>query len=246
MSNMTGSSQSFSLNRQVIYFIICVLGMVSIVNFWWITSSCAATEEDDDKTDFGLFMPAKVAVETTIADALKNQTTLGMTRWDVSDEELWCIVTDGSKFFSGRWLPSRHLRFYKKVEDKLILEYEYETMDRFSSFYSMEELGGRLLTVWDGGNSRHFVIFAVVGKTLKVVLMTGSKALPEIVYPDNDGTAEILIWGRSYEVVANAEKNIQSVKWQVASIYKWDDNRYVLVKTVPWLSRLNALQKPSQ
>jgi len=241
-----------SPDRRVLYFIICLLGMIGAIIFSRTVSSYAVTEDDDDKTEFGLLMPAQETAETTIANIFKNDTILGVNRWAARDEEFLCIVTDGRKFFSGRWLPSRHLRFYKKAGDKLILEYEYETMDRLTSLYSMEEPGGRLLTVWSDGNVHHIVAFAVVEKTLKVVLMAGSQALPEIVDLDNDGVAEILIWGRSVEVGTRAEGNIRSVinenrnfKWQVAFIYKWNDNSYTLVKIVPWLSRLNALQKTS-
>jgi len=218
--------------------------MTSTISFGKIGSAYASME-DNDRTDFGLLMPAKEVVETTLVDILKNQTILGITRWAAGDGELWCIVTDGRKFFSGRWLPSRHLLFYKKAGDKLILSYEYETMDRFSSCYSMEESGGKLLTVWDSGDTHHIVIFAIVEKTPKVVLMTGSKALPEIVDLDNDGIAEILIWSRSYEVGTSAEGNIRGYKWQAAYIYKWDGNSFTMVKTVPWQTRLNALQKTS-
>ncbi|HYA88781.1 MAG TPA: hypothetical protein VEI57_17190 [Nitrospirota bacterium] len=240
---MTQKRSGFLLNSKMLY-IICLLGMISAISFVRVGSSYAATE-DNDRTDFGLLMPAKEVVETTLVDILKNQTALGITRWVAGDGELWCLVTDGRKFFSGRWLPSRRLLFYKKAGDKLILNYEYETMDRFSSCYVMEESGGRLLTVWDSGGTHHIVIFAVVEKTLKVVLMTGSKAFPEIADLDNDGVAEILIWGRSYEVGTSAEGNIQGYKWQSAYIYKWDGSSYTMVRTVPWQTRLNALQKTS-
>ncbi len=251
MNSVTESRLGFFLNRKVLYFIICLLGMISATIFYRTTNSCAAAADDDD-ADFGIFMPVQHTIETTIADISKNETILGMTRWDVNDEELLCITTDGRKFFSGHWMPSRHLRFYKEAGAKLIPKYEYETMDRFSSSYSMEEPGGRLLTVWNGSNVYHIVIFAVVGKTLKVALMTGSKALPEIANLDNDGVADILIWGRCFEVDAKTKGSIRSVVdkgrrfiWQSASIYKWDDNSYVLIKKVPWLTRLTALQNTS-
>src|SRR5271169_1767429 len=221
--------------------IICLFIAISIASFAKIAIVFA--DSDDDKTDFGSIVPYYDTADTTFASIKQNEKIITASEWHSGDQDFFCIVIDKRQFFSGRYYPMRHLLFYKKSGDKLSLQYSYETMDQLSSLTQID--GGRLLSVWGGTHDYHSVIIADINKMPKVVFMMASKVLPEIADIDHDGVNEILIWSGAYADYTKTEinnNNENSLKWQTASIYKWNGSTYSLVKSVPWSERLDAIQ----
>ena len=185
--------------------------------------------------------------ETFLPKILGKETVLAMNEWNFLEgeklKEFLCVVTSYRKSFEGGTLPGRKLSFYKKIDDKLIKKYKYETGDSFLTMYPLSEINGNLLTIWGGGSAYHFNVFSLKDNEIRIVLEAGSKALPEIADIDNDGEYEILIWAGNFEVLKTKENTELSFfekkrifKWQTADIYK-------LIKTVPWENRFTALKK---
>lgn len=106
--------------------------------------------------------------------------------------------------------------------------------------------GFMIVTRGGAGNNYRLIILADVKGVIKPVINLigsgGDKKLPEFVDLDNDGYQEIIHTPDWWKYYGNEKLAFRSLK---AEIWKWDPRklRYVLVKKVPWLHRLDALRR---
>jgi hypothetical protein len=106
--------------------------------------------------------------------------------------------------------------------------------------------GFMIVTRGGAGNNYRLIILADVKGVIKPVINLigsgGEKKLPEFVDLDNDGYQEIIHTPDWWKYYGNEKLAFRNLK---AEIWKWDPikSRYVLMKKVPWLHRLDALRK---
>ena len=166
----------------------------------------------------------------TLCDIINKESVLTIHQWDVDDRKILCIVTSHSKKIDNEAIPFERLSFYEKTTDSLTKIDSVDEMG-FSGIYPLYD--GNLMSIWAGGSAYHVKVFSAVDKgKIKVVLEEGVKSMPEVADRDNDGIPEILFSSGS-----TFSKNSRTIEPESTKIYRWENNAYKLIKTVPWKSR---------
>lgn len=167
---------------------------------------------------------------------LEQENILAQIYWTVSNHTYLCVVTFHETESQGITVPHRRLSVFQKVGGNLEKIYDFEPGDIFLSMYPLAE-DGNLMTVWVSGSAYRLYVFSAVEDTIRIVLEEGTKMMPEIVDIDNDGHNEILVSTGSHLL----NKQVDSVLSYPSQtkIYKWRGDSYQLLRTTPWLIRLN-------
>jgi hypothetical protein len=168
----------------------------------------------------------------------ERERVIFLAMWKVDlDSEVMCEITETLES-SPEKLPERRLAFYRKGQGEKI--YEFVTPDHPLNAFPTGEVGGRFFTSWTGGSAHHFYVFAYVKGTVKKVLESDSKLMPEFLF-DKDGNEFILITHTIRET--DPKTGEDKLAPNTTEIFEWVMNEYRHLKTVPWRSRLELMKK---
>ncbi len=168
---------------------------------------------------------------SSIFGILENANVLTMLQWGISNRKILCAVTADTQKIDGSIFSNQKLAFYEITSNKLIKVGEYEDMG-FLNMYLLYD--GNLLTLWGGGTSVEAIVFTAndTGQ-VKSVLGEGIKGMPEIV----NGNKILFSWGSDFKEDSNL------IHPESTSIYNWNGTSYVLINSVPWKTRFDALRE---
>lgn len=177
---------------------------------------------------------------TTLKTLTSLERVLAVVPWMVGRDALLCVVSERQITVSGETGPARFLTVYEMKQETLTPVFDFQTLDSFVKAAPLFETGGRLFTVWSGGSAYHFRAYAWKEGSVRQVLETGSRGMPEIQI-DGDENEWILV----------TEKTLIRNQWRrtrdsATRIYRWDGNTYQVLATVPWRTRFEAVSARMQ
>lgn len=179
------------------------------------------------------------APQVSSSVVMQNSNVISMSYWNAGESyKLFCVLTVEKETGDDK-IPTRELKIYKEIGQKLTRLYNYQTPDSPISMYPLGEFGARFFTAWTGGSSHHFTVFAFVNNNVIKVLDVSSKLMPEFAW-DKNGNEIILITHLSWQTDSKTGTQIQipvSTK-----IYKWNAVKYEMIKKVPWQKRFETIQ----
>jgi len=171
------------------------------------------------------------AEDEAILNSLSTTKTAGYTIW---------TVQSGKDFISLRCLVTKHpelghqLKVFDSKQSKPL--FEFKRGDSFVGMFPTSDAGD-LVTIWLGGSAFHFAVFSFQKNQVILVLEDGSYMMPEFVTIDGNDKPAIII-------VSDTRRDKNSVRQPtVATIYKWNGEKYLKFKAVDWKDRFRALDK---
>jgi hypothetical protein len=194
---------------------------IALVCLVMICYSCPSSAQTDGKS-----FPSPPVIQ--------GERILSMVPWTVGANDLLCVITERSIKVNGESGPIRVVTIYRRDSKGLTRIFDSKTLDGFVTAFPLGEVGGRLFVVWTGGSAYHFSAYAMVGGSVRQVLDTGSKGMPEFVIDQNENES-ILI---TKKLLVNGEW--RRTNDSTTDIYSWDGAKYQLVANVPWSARLAA------
>lgn len=179
--------------------------------------------------------------ETSLIKILSDASIQATTYWNFGHDIFLVVVSSYIKRLEDAQLTGRKLTVYKKQNMGFLKAFEYDAaMDNFVGMFQLGDNSNTLMTIWIGGSAYHFKVFNISAGKVFLALQSSSHNYPELVDLDNDGTEEILISKGTLLVDAKDKKVLRFP--QKTDLYKWDGKNYVLIKTVSWKNRLDALK----
>jgi hypothetical protein len=167
----------------------------------------------------------------SLSAVLNGRELLSLTQWSVKGARLFCVVS--------RSKPKGEQVFdvYREDKDRLVSVFSKEG-DLIVSMSPLSSYNGRFLVTWSGGSAYYFQVFAYADGRVRQVLDESSKLSPEILY-DDQGRESILI----------TEPRNEHGKWTsvhgTTRVFKWQEDRYRKVGTIPWEERFQCLSTQS-
>lgn len=190
---------------------------------------------------FSIWIAECAAKETPLTKILSDASIEATTYWNFDDDTFLVVVSSYVKKLEDAKLTGRKLTVYKKQNTGFIKAFEHDAgPDSFVGMFPLGDYSNALMTIWVGGSAYHFNVFSISAGKIYPALESGSHNFPELVDLDNDGRKEILISEGAFLVDAKDKKVISYP--EKTDVYKWNDKNYVLIKTVPWKGRLEALK----
>jgi hypothetical protein len=181
---------------------------------------------------FSVTMAAKAQKKsdaTTLSSISSQQKVIAVVPWTVSDGDLVCIFTQIKITSQGQSGPARRMTIYRQNNTLLTKVFEEGSGDSFMNAFPLGESSDRLLVGWVSGSAHHFAAYAYLDGTVKKVLETGSKGMPEIIYDQN-----------MQESILVSSLDLRDGQWRPIStdIYRWNGKSYdKIIQSVPWAQR---------
>lgn len=181
------------------------------------------------------------AGKTSLSQILSDKSIEATTYWYSGDDTFLVVVTSYVKRLEDTKFTGRKLIIYKKQTSGFVRIYEFDAaIDRFVGLFPLGDNSNTLMTIWIGGSAYHFNVFNISAGKVSLSLESGSHNYPELVDLDNDGKEEILISEGAF-LMDTKDKKVLSYP-EKTDVFKWNGKNYVLIKTVPWKGRLDALK----
>lgn len=110
-----------------------------------------------------------------------------------------------------------------------VKEYEYETADSYCTSYT-DIYKTRIFSVWAGGSAYRLIIFDYQKGEVNPVFAKSWKEEPELVHLYGNEELDIIL-PSDWDAAKGAK---------TAEIYRWNGNKYVISKTLPWKRRFSG------
>jgi hypothetical protein len=145
------------------------------------------------------------------------------------------VVTEGDSRFHKRSLLIYDV---KREGLKKVFQYDQEEYSGLLSIRWMDM--SSIMAIWATGSATVVTLFRVIDKDIRLVLEVGTKFSPEVIDLDGDGVKEVLISEGSWTAGKDGKRVFKPIK---TSIYRFQKDKYIETKTVPFENRFMALQK---
>jgi hypothetical protein len=151
-----------------------------------------------------------------------------------------CVVTDKAVTKGDTRFHVRSLLIYDTKRDglKKIFQYDQEEYSGLLSIRMMDM--SSVMAIWATGSATVVTLFRVIDKDIRLVLEVGTKFSPEVIDLDGDGISEVLISEGNWISGKDGKRVFKPMK---TSIYKFQKDKYIEIKTVSFENRFIALQK---
>jgi hypothetical protein len=145
------------------------------------------------------------------------------------------VVTEGDSRFH-----KRSLLIYDVKREGLKKVFQYD-QEEYSGLLSIRWMNtSSIMAIWATGSATVVTLFRVIDKDIKLVLEVGTKFSPEVIDLDGDGINEVLISEGSWIAGKDGKRVFKPTK---TSIYRFQKDKYIETKAVPFENRFIALQR---